>query len=171
MKKIIIIGTLHAGITPNEELGLVFEKYKPDQILVEMLNDDIANNNIDDYPPEMVFALSWAKMNDIDVAGFDSDIDVFQDGVADTDNQKLIDQQKKLITKSWTEYNRAENLKLLDIENMNIVDDNKEQEREAEMLNNINAVIADNGTILIVTGCGHLDFFEKNIDKALFPFR
>lgn len=43
MLKIIIIGTLHAGLTPVKELEGEFIEYKPDQILVEIAANDIKN--------------------------------------------------------------------------------------------------------------------------------
>ncbi|MDO8513036.1 MAG: hypothetical protein Q7S37_00845 [bacterium] len=171
MTKIIIVGTLHAGITPNSELEEVIESYKPDQILVEIKNEDIIKDNVDSYPPEMIFAYQWAKKNGIKVAGFDSDIDVFKEGITDADNQRLIEQQKKLIKTSWKEFNKKENEKLLDIEGIDIVDHQKERERELDMLRNINKIIINSGVVLIITGCGHLNFFEDNIDRAIFPFR
>ena len=45
-RKIIVIGTLHAGITPNNELKAVIESFKPDQLLVEIANDDITKNDL-----------------------------------------------------------------------------------------------------------------------------
>jgi len=94
MTNIIIISTLHAGITPNNELEEIFKKYKPDQILVEISQEDIEKNNLNSYPPEMIFTYQWAKSNGIKVAGFDSKINVFKDGVTSADNQELIQKQK-----------------------------------------------------------------------------
>lgn len=171
MQKIIIIGTLHAGITPNSELKKVLREYMPDQILVEIQERDIINNNIDNYPPEMIFALRWARINSVKVSGFDSDINVFNEGITNADNLALIEQQKKLIKMPWKEFNKAENEKILDIEGSSLVNQEKEKEREIDMLNNIKGAMLDSGTILIITGCAHLKFLEKKIEKAIFPFR
>lgn len=94
-RKIIVIGTLHAGITPNNELKEVMESFKPDQLLVEIARDDIVENNVSSYPPEMIFAFEWAKVNNVQVDGFDSKIHVFREGVVPQDNEALIDKQKK----------------------------------------------------------------------------
>ena len=108
--------------------------------------------------------------NNVKVNGFDSKINIFREGVTDNDNQKLIEEQEKLIKNySWRDFNKIEKEKLLDIGD--ITDPAKEKEREDEMLNNINEAIDDNGTILVITGCGHLNSFEKNIKNAIFPFR
>lgn len=63
MRKIIIIGTLHAGLTPNQELKEFLEYTKPTQVLVEILEEDLHQKKLDSYPSEMVYTLKWAKQN------------------------------------------------------------------------------------------------------------
>lgn len=170
MRKIIIIGTLHAGLTPNRELEKIFIKYKPTQILVEIAASDLENQQINQYPPEMIFTYQWAIKNNVKVNGFDSKINTLRKGVTEKDDQKLLTEQKKIISKySWQEFNQIEKEKLIDIGN--ITDPEKESERENEMLNNINQAIIKEGVILIITGCGHLNFFEQNMPNAILPFR
>jgi len=173
MKKIIIIGTLHAGLTPKNELKEVLEKYNPNQLLIEIAEEDIKNREFYSYPLEMVFAYDWANKNKVKVNGFDLKIDVLRKGMKEEDNQKVIEEQKKLMNNfSWKDMNKAENLKKLDTDSAkNLVDSKKEEKREFEMLKNIKNSMIDNGKILIITGCGHLDFFEKHIINAVFPFR
>ncbi len=172
-RRIIIIGTLHAGITPNNELQGLIENFEPNQLLVEIANDDIVQNNISSYPPEMVFALEWAKSNKIQVVGFDSKINVFREGVVPEDNQIMIEKQKELIKKlSWKDFNKSENEKLLDIDGSDeLIDQEKERLRENEMLKNIEMNIIQNGTVIIITGIAHLNFFKQNIKDAIFPLR
>lgn len=172
-RKIIVIGTLHAGITPNDELREAIEGFKPDQLLIEIANDDIAKNNISLYPPEMIFALRWAKSKHLKFAGFDSKIDVFREGVTPEDNQAIIEKQKKLIEKlSWKDFNKIGNEKLLDVEGIDkLSDKDKEREREYELLQNIEANIIKSGTVVIITGTAHLNFFERMLKDAIFPFR
>lgn len=172
-KKIIIIGTLHAGLTPNNELEEVIKGYNPDQLFVEIANDDILKNDLISYPPEMIFAFEWAKSNNIKVMGFDSKINVFRDGVTPEGNQDLIEKQKKLINEiSWKDFNKTENEKLLDVDGMDeLINPDKERMREEEMIKNIEASTIKNGTILVITGIAHLNFFETNIKDAIFPFR
>jgi pheromone shutdown protein TraB len=172
-RKIIVIGTLHAGITPNNELKAAIESFEPDQLLLEIANDDIVKNDLSPYPPEMIFAFEWAKSNNVKVAGFDSKINVFREGVMPEHNQAIIDKQKKLIKKlSWKDFNKIENEKLLDVDGSDeLIDQDKERVRENEMLKNIEENIIENGTIVIITGTAHLNFFERNIKDAIFPFR
>jgi hypothetical protein len=173
MGKIIIVGTLHAGLTLENELEEVLERYNPDQLLVEIAQVDIENGKLDSYPPEMVFAYNWAKKNKAKVNGFDSKIDVFRKGITEENNQKVIKEQKKLMKNlTWRDMNKSENLKKLDTASaIELIDPEKEEKREFEMLRNIQNLMLGMGTILIVTGCGHLDFFEKHIKNAIFPFR
>lgn len=172
-RKIIVIGTLHAGITPNNELKEVIESFQPDQLLIEIASDDIIKNDLSSYPPEMIFAFEWAKNNNVKVMGFDSKINVFRKGVMPEDNQVTIEKQKKLIKKlSWKDFNKIKNEKLLDVDDLNnLIDQDKERVRENEMLKNIEAHIIESGTVVIITGTAHLNFFERNIKDAIFPFR
>ena len=86
MRKIIIIGTLHS-YTPSNELKEILEKYKPNQLLVEITQENINKNNFKSYPEEMVFAYGWAIKNKIKVNGFDSTINVFMEGKTEEANQ------------------------------------------------------------------------------------
>ena len=63
MQKIIVIGTVHGGFTPDEELKEVFEEYSPKQLFVEVAEEHVKKNKLKDYPPEMIFTLRWAKEN------------------------------------------------------------------------------------------------------------
>lgn len=173
MEKVIIIGTLHAGSTPNKELKKVLERYKPDKILVEIAQIDIKNKKIKTYPTEMQFTYNWAKKVKIKVNGFDSKINVFAKGKTEKDNQKAIREQEKILRKfTWKDMNKEKNLKLIDTPSaVALVDKKKAKKRETEMLNNIKKEILPEGKTVIVTGAGHLSFFEKRIKNAIFPFR
>jgi hypothetical protein len=121
----------------------------------------------------MIFAFEWAKSNNVKVAGFDSKINVFREGVMPEDNQVIIEKQKKLINKlSWKDFNKIENEKLLAVDGLDeLIDQDKERVREDEMLKNIEASIIGSGTVVIITGTAHLNFFKRNIKDAIFPFR
>ncbi len=173
MGRIIIIGTLHAGMTSEKELKVILEKYNPYQILVEISQKDINNGAIDSYPSEMIFAYRWAKNRGKKINGFDAKINTLKAEMTEEDNQKVIEEQKKIMENfSWKDMNKPENLQMLDTDSeKNLIDLDKEIKRESEMLRNIRNVIVKKGIVLILTGCGHLDFFEKNIKDAIFPFR
>lgn len=176
MRKIIIVGTLHAGLTPKNELREVLDKFNPDQVLVEIIQKDINNKKFDSYPPEMIFVFKWANNKGILVKGFDYEINVLKKKMTEEDNKKVIEEQKELMRKTekfnWKDMNKEENLKLLRIESAEkLVDPKKERKREIKMLKNINKVMISKGVVVIITGVGHLGFFQRNIKDALFPFR
>lgn len=172
MKRIIVIGTLHAGLTPNLELEQVLEKYKPNQLLVEIDQEDIDAGNISLYPPEMIFAYSWAISKSIKVYGFDCKMNIFSEEKNQTDNQVVIMDQKRVMGKlTWKDMNKKDNLKILNVPlEDGLIDQNKEKEREIKMLENIRSLNL-NGTVVVLTGCKHLKLFEENLNEAIFPFR
>ena len=49
MRKIIIIGTIHSGFTPNKELEEVLEKYHPKQLFVEIAEEDVTKNKLKNH--------------------------------------------------------------------------------------------------------------------------
>ncbi len=171
MRQIYIIGTLHAGWTVENELQEELEKIKPDQLLVEICDQDLVKDKLDKYPPEMVFAYQWAKQNQVPVVGYDSKISVFKQGVSDEENQALIKEQKKQLGHlSWKDANKPENRELFFSEgSRKIVDPEKDKLREQEMVDNIKQVMVDEGKIIVLTGCGHLGFFEINFPEAESP--
>ena len=175
MRKIIIIGTVHGGFTPENELKEVLEKYKPNQVLVEIAQEDINKNNIKNYPPEMIFAMKWAKENKVKVNYFDIIENTLKKSITKKEVKNLIKEQDEQIKKSnftWKDLNNKEKIKILDTRiYLNAVDLEKEKERELKMLNKIKRMMIKSGTIVIVTGAGHLNFFEKNLKGAEFPFR
>lgn len=172
-KKIIVIGTLHAGLTSHAELKEILEEYKPNQLLVEISQNDIKQGKINSYPSEMVFAYNWAKKNKIRVDGFDSKINTFRAGVTKEDNNKAIKEQKEIMKHySWKEMNQSiNNQKLKTKTTKNLDDSEKLKKLNFEMLNNIKKLMIKEGIIVILTGCGHLDFFEQHLKNAIFPFR
>ena len=169
MRKIFIIGTVHKGLTKLEELKKALEKISPDQLLIEIEDKDLRMEIFDKYSNEMVFAYKWAKSNKIDVRGFDFSFDVSKEGA---NNEEAIKESKRAIKNiSWKELNREKNIKILDKIYFKYVDLDKDRIREERMLNNINKLILKNGIIVILTGIGHLRFFEENLKEAIFPFR
>ena len=71
---------------------------------------------------------------------------------------------------TWKDMNKAKFLKKLDVED-GLTDKIKFKKRQFEMLKNIKNNLSSQGKIVILTGCGHLQFFEENIKEAEFPFR
>lgn len=176
MIELFFIGTLHLKFTPHQELREEIEKISPQIIGVEITQEDINNYSVKNYPDEMQYALQYAKNNSIDFFGFDSDINIFKekDNVEKLE-EDLINKQKEVISKyNWKQFNNKKysNLLAFDVEK-ELINDKKFLEREKEMAQNIENYISDtsNLRVLIITGCGHLDFFEQKFKQASFPLR
>jgi len=81
------------------------------------------------------------------------------------------DQKKAMKNLTWKDMNKKNNLMLLDVSSEEkLIDKKKEIKREQEMLKNIKKKLGT-GNTLIITGCGHLNFFERNLKNAIFPLR
>jgi len=114
MNNVYFIGTLHGGLTDHRQLQDVLEEYQPDQLLVEIIDDDLGNEAIKKYPDEMQFAYNWAKNNDITCRGFDVDIDVRKSGVSKEDEDRVIAEEDEILDGySWKDANRSEITALL----------------------------------------------------------
>ena len=171
-KTVIIIGTLHLNSTPHRELEEALKSLKPTQLLVEITQKDLRTGSIASFPDEMVFAAQWAQKDNIPVAGFDSLIRVKKEGVRKEDERRVIEKEANLLQRySWKDMNRERTYKKLESVGKLIIDQQKWDLREKEMLKNITSVIAPTGTVVVLTGVGHLSFFEKVFPDALFPFR
>jgi hypothetical protein len=172
MRKIIFIGTLHAGLTPKNELGKILDSLKPDQLFIEIPPEAVDNKRIFAYPDEMIFALRWAKRNRILVSGFDANIEIIKKGKTEKDSRAVLRKQKMIIKKyGWRNFNRERFSELLDKEAKDLIDLRKWRLREEKMAKNIAAELIKSGTIIILTGVSHLSFFEKKFRRAEFSFR
>jgi len=171
MRKIYFIGTLHGGCTPQDELQEILNNLSPDQLMVEIRQKDIEGKNFNNYPNEMIFAYKWAVDKDIPVYGMDTVTFDMAEGKNGEDNQKVMDMQIKIIRQhNWKDFNKEEYGKLLDIpELLELVDKEKANLREQEMLKNILKNAISKGTIVVLTGSGHLTFFAKALPEAIFP--
>ena len=171
MQEIIFIGTIH-GFTPIKDLKDIFEKYKPKQIFVEICQGDIDRNKISQYPKEMIEAYNWAKKNKIKVKGFDFSANVLVKRKTDEDNKKLIERQEKIVKKyDWKKFNKSKFLELLNKNEDNIVDKDKFRLRQEKMFENIKKNLTETEITIIMTGAGHLTFFESKFPHAIFPLR
>ncbi len=169
MREIFIIGTIHDKFTNIEELKSILDKIKPDQLLVEITHNDILMNNFKSYPVEMIFSYKWGVNNKIKINGFDYEINILKNISKrrfDKITRNVIRHIKRL---DWKDFNKKENRNLFYEYNEKILDNKKNIKRENMMLINIYNSMISNGKIVIITGAGHLDFFEKNIKGAVFP--
>lgn len=170
MQQLTFIGTLH-GMTPKEELEEIIVQYKPGQLLIEMVQQDIDKETVDSYPQEMIDAYNWAKAHNIPVFGFDSKIDVLIKGKTKKDEEKLSEEQDEIINKhNWKDFNKEKYDKLLNTKSWySLVDREKLVKRQEEMYANILNKALKDGRVVIITGSGHISFFKKKFPKAEFP--
>lgn len=177
MRKIYIIGTLHNMLPKyKEELKSLLEDINPDQVLVEIVDKDLKTKKIRKYPKEMRFAYRWGMKHDKKTNGFDTPIDVVKKSVTKKELKKAEEEALSIIDKyglTWKDFNKPkyEHIKEIDILENQIIDRPKDKLRQRQMLENIQKMIIEDGTVLILTGAGHLSFFEQNIKEAIFPLR
>jgi len=172
MRRILVIGTLHENLTPENELFELLKKYQPTQILVEITQKDLQKEKITKYPPEMRAIYRWAKKHHLIIKGFDSPINILRPGITKAREAQSVKKFKELIAGlTWKDLNQKAYDEIGDEDLKELIDPEKDQKREQEMLSNIQNLIAPEGIIVIVTGAGHLNFFEKNLADAEFPLR
>lgn len=173
MRKILLLGTLHGGLTPKDELRSILESVAPDQLFVELTPNEIINGS--PFRDEMMFAYQWGQDRRITVNRFDRNTGELKEGVTGKEPEfiTLSNELKSALEKySWQELNKTEisqQPQILEIEKRihdKFIDSTKEKEREEEMLKNIQDQILPAGEVLIITGTGHLDFFLRNLSDA-----
>jgi len=132
MVSLIFIGTLHYGITPEDELIKLLENLKPSLLLVEICQEDIETNNIQEYPDEMKAALKWAANKHVVVRGFDSKIEPLRKDASSEDIKSLNDEQMTIIKRhDWKDFNRVSLIKTLRTKSWHkVIDESKDIQRE-----------------------------------------
>lgn len=178
MRKIYIIGTIHSGYTPDEELREVLEELDPDQVLVELPSESFEELEEGEvYPSEMVFAHNWAQENKLKVGAFDvlSEHSYFNEGKTpeDPEYRELLDHQDSIIKKySWKDFNIQEyNDLLVHPAEEVLFSTSQARKREEEMAENIKNMMIEDGVIVIITGTAHLQYFEEQFPSAILPLR
>ena len=184
MREIYVIGVIHNLVSEKETID-VLEKFNPDQVMIEVLEEHLKNKKFKEYGKEFFHAYKWCKKNKKRVIGFD----YWKKGwPTSKDMSKSEKKEYKKIEKilikivkryGWKKFNKKKYENLLDI----YVDKAKKSVpyikeiyevlpiRQKQMLKNIRKSMIKKGKLLILTGAGHLDFFQKKLKGAIFPFR
>jgi len=178
--RVIVIGTIHLEWTPKDELWQVLDDINPDQVLVELSQEELherpRNDSIRD---EMFAAYDWAVAHNKLVNHFDNEYSPLKDGVTGKEPEFLEHELKSkdmLKNYSWQDLNRPEPWQISEVKELEdkitkqYFDVEKSKEREQQMLKVIRAKLID-GVNVIVTGAGHLSFFENELRGAELPFR
>lgn len=178
--RIIIIGTIHLNWTPKDELSKVLSDINPDQVLVELSREELYERPREDsIRDEMFEAYDWAVEHNKLVNYFDSEDSPLKEGVTGKEPEFLEHELKSkdlLKSYSWKDLNKPEPWKISEVKELEdkivaqYFDTEKSQQRERQMLKEIRAKLIE-GTNVIVTGAGHLSFFERELPEAELPFR
>ena len=179
MKKIIIIGTLHGGWTPKNELEEVLKSLNPDKVLVELSREELLRSREDSIRDEMFVAYDWATENGKQVDVFDIENNTLKEGVTGKEPEFAelqIKAQELLKQYSWKDLNKVEpwnNSEVTHLDNAlmeKYFDAEKNKERDFILLQNIKNKLID-GVNVIFTGMAHLTFFKEQLPEAKLLFR
>lgn len=179
MKKVILLGTVHGDFTPRKELIKEVEKHKPDQLFIELTQQEVSNGKEESIRKEMFYVLEYAIENKIPYILFDIDESCFKDEISENEIEQASDWGEILeyFNKfSWQELNnRAPNeikkikeLKEEDIDKY--FDRAKIKSRESKIEKNIITELID-GTNVVVTGNAHLTHMLSGIPNSFAPLR
>ncbi len=180
MRKIFIIGVAH-NFVPKKDLIKILEKYSPDQVMIEVTASDLKNKKFKNYGKEFKDAYEWCKKNRKKVTGFDYWQKDWKDLRHLNKNEKkelnvILKDASKFVKKyGWKSLNKKRHIRHFDVIDKKLkkilLDQYKYlKPRQKKMLANVKKRILKKGIIIILTGVGHLDFFQKHL-KAEFPFR
>ena len=176
MKKVIIIGTIHLGWTPGDELKAEIAKYNPDKLFIELTDSEVEGVSIRD---EMFIALDWARENIVPYAFFDSDFGSLKDGITGKEPEFMAQElrvKEMLKEHNWKSlnnrgpWNDPEIKKAEDEIIAKYFDLEKKRRREEVMTQNIMSELVE-GTNVVITGAGHITHFLADIPNAVAPFR
>jgi len=180
MRKIYIIGTIH-GFIPKKDVIEILEKYNPEQVMIEVTASDLKNKKFKNYGKEFKDAYEWCKKNRKKVIGFDYWQKNWKDSRHLNKNEKkeldvIIKDASKFVKRhGWKNFNKKKYRRLFNIVDKRLYKILPDQYdylkiRQKKMLANIKKRMIRQGVFIILTGTGHLDFFQKHL-KAEFPFR
>lgn len=167
-------------LTRKNDLRRILEEIKPDQLLLELPEEAGARVEAARHSDEMAFADRWARTKGVSTGYFDVDMSILRDGISEEDPEymELVNREvAELQAYSWQELNRKEPWQMGKLASTQrefwrrFFDEEKWDRREKGMLENIRRLRKSNGTVLILTGAGHLDFFQRELPDAEFRLR
>lgn len=172
MKEVILIGTIHLGLTPIEELVSEVVTYNPDRVLIEV---DKEGNGAE----EMKLLLDWCKENNVEYRCFDTAVPAEKSASRPTQREiigfaELI--KKKLHGVSWKDLNNRLTWESTGAEDVNqaftdkFYDLDKIETRNKLIEQNIPPLLTE-GTNVVVTGAGHLTHLLAAIPGSTAPLR
>lgn len=179
MKEIIIIGTLHGGWTPKDELEEVLKTINPDKVLLELSLEELLRPREQSIRDEMFAAYDWAVQNGKDIDVFDIENNTLKEGVTGKEPEfaELQSKAQELLKQySWKDLNKSgpwNNSEVTQLDEAlmeKYFDAEKTKERDLTLLQNIKDKLVD-GINVVVTGTAHLTFFKEQMPEARLLFR
>lgn len=171
MRNIFLLGTVPCMMPEKAfELRLLLKVMNPDQIFVEVTDNDIHVSKALETD-EMMFIAEWGKQNNKKVVGhcFVSDCTL----LLDEDRKRLLTEEfsNLIAVNNWKAFNKLDTEVFHQFYNLcsMMVDMNKVEEKQKKMLENIERRMVPNGKILVVTEALNLKFFEQNLKNAVIP--
>jgi hypothetical protein len=164
--------TLHTLLPQEEkEYESLFKSYNPDYFLIELEESGIKSAKLGDFPPEMAFAVHWARKHSKGMSGFDCNMDT-----KSTDENTVKEREeatKRVIAfylaKTLRDVNKASVAKQgAELSSINF-DQQKMAKRQNCMANNIKKLSANSRKVLVITGAYHSNFFRREFPDAKFP--
>ena len=172
MRKVILIGTVHLGLTPIDELIDEVISHNPDRILIEIDQDG-------NGAQEMKQLLQWCKDNSAEYHCFDEAAPAEQSASGPTEKE-IVDFTKAIQDKlqgvSWKDLNNPSVWKETGAEEINqaftdkFYDPEKIKDREKLLDKNISNLLTE-GTNVVVTGAGHMTRLLDSIPGSTAPLR
>jgi hypothetical protein len=139
-------------------------------VLVETLPENVLSEKFDSYRSEMELAYRWARNNQKQVRGFDCDMATQSDDPNKEKFEKAVAEYINFVAdKSWRDASIEAIGHRIAIIDAPMFDLKKAAARQWCMLRNIQSELPSEGTVLILTGVYHSDFFRKNFEGAHFP--
>lgn len=172
MKQVILIGTVHLGLTAIDELTEEVLSHKPDRVLIEADKDG-------NGAQEMQLLLSWCKNNNIEYRCFDESLPAEKEsGRPNPEELESFTKEikDKLSSVSWKDLNNRSVWESTGAETINqaftekFYDANKIKDRNKLIDQNIPPLLAE-GINVIVTGAGHLSHLLESIPGSVAPLR
>ena len=171
MRKIIVIGTIHNYPSCRRQLKQILKKLNPDQVLVEIIDADLKKRKFKNYPKEFIDAYEWAVKNKKIINGFDVPIRIEKPFFKKELRQINRDMANVISKHDWKEWNKSKYDDEIYGLTKNVIYVKKHKLRQRKMLVNIKRTMIPRGKILVLTGIGHLNFFERYLKIADFLFR
>jgi len=167
MSQLYIVGTAH---NPADDLESVVRSIRPKQLLLEIVDEDLTQEHLEDQLPEMVEMYHFAKRQGIIARGFDARVDIIIPTVTDEDLLYADRVARKHSTLGFRELNKRQYDAVWETIAKMVINSEAHAQRQDAMVENIRQMRIP-GENLLFCGIGHLQYLERNIPDAIFPFR